>query len=111
VRIVAANADDQEERQLEIVDNIPQSIAGLEKARALDEDDGPPTAQEQAGRHDHGLALAADADQADGRLGQQSRLPRADLTIGNPDDIRNAAFFQGGNSGRTIQHRGGSSRG
>src|SRR5438876_6564830 len=56
--VITAQADDQEKRQLQVVDDIAQGIAGFEQAGALNEHNRSLTAQQQARSYRDRLALA-----------------------------------------------------
>ena len=60
---VAAVTDEPEDRQLVIMGNIAQSVAGFKQAGALDADDRPRAAEVQAGCRGPRLALATDLDE------------------------------------------------
>ena len=85
---VAPHADDQLQRQLQIVDHVPQRIAGLEQAGALDDHDRPGQAEHQPGGDADRFALAAGADQFQLGTRGESRFPRPDEAVRDPDDVR-----------------------
>src|SRR5436189_25534 len=82
-----------------------QSHASLEQAGTLDHDDWLLTAQPQARRHRERLALAADAHQRQPRRRGQRGLPGAQLAVGNPNDVRDAAVAEGGGYCGAVEHR------
>src|SRR5262249_26220736 len=60
--VVTAHADNEEERELQIVDQVPKRVACLEKAGALYEHDRSFAAQAKAAGDGNRLALATDAN-------------------------------------------------
>ena len=50
VRLPAPHADEQLQRQLQVVDDVPHRVAGLEEAGTLDRDQRPRPAEHQPGR-------------------------------------------------------------
>ena len=86
--------------------DVAQGVPGFEQTRALNDDNRPAPAQEQAGGHGHGFAFSANADHLDIPAGTQGRFPRAELAVGDPDDVRDSALFQSRNNARTIEHAG-----
>src|SRR5581483_6477462 len=68
-------------------------VARFEEARALNEDDRPLAAHDEAGGDRHGLALAADGDERDRAL-QDGLVEEACLAVREPDDVRDAAPTQ-----------------
>ena len=105
---ITAHADDEEERQMQVVQNVPQRVAGLEQAGALDDDNRLAAAEIEAGGQRDGLSLAANADQLQAGRGAQSGVPLADVAIGDPHDMSHAAVLQRGDDRRTIEHDGAS---
>lgn len=62
MEIVAANPDDEKERQFQIVDDIAKRVASFKQAGTLDEHDRPFAAQQEPRGDGNGFAFAADAD-------------------------------------------------
>src|SRR5205085_717102 len=77
---------------------------GLEQAGALQQHERSRAAQRQPGGDREGLALPADADQAQPLCGQQRRLPGAQLAVGNPDDMADATRLEGGGDRGAVEH-------
>ena len=86
------------------MNEIAQGVAGLEQAGALHEDDGPFAAEVQAAGHGDRLSFTADADQRQVRVGGQGRVPSAEHAVGHPDDVRDAAAFQGRRHRGAVEH-------
>src|ERR1700722_14265806 len=101
----APHADHEEQRQAQVVDEVPQRIARLEQAGALQHDDRLLASQAQPAGDGDGLALTANPDEAQGRIADQGALPLAQLAVGHPEDMRDAATLQRGRHGGTIEHR------
>jgi hypothetical protein len=70
------------------VNDIPERIPGLEQAGALDHHQRTRTADHEPGGYADGFAFAARADQFQLGSGDESRFPRPDGAIGDPDDVR-----------------------
>src|SRR5581483_4825551 len=99
-----ADADDEEQRQLHVVDDVAERVAGLKQAGTLNGHDWPFAAEQQPGGDGHRLALAADADELDRRVGREGGVPGAQLTVRNPDDVGDATLFEGGDDRGTVEH-------
>src|SRR5439155_190828 len=88
----------------QVVNGVAQSIASLEQARALNEDDGAPASEQKPCCHSDRLPLPADTDQGEPGLCPERGLPRAQLAVRDPDDVRDAALFQDRDHGRAVEH-------
>src|SRR6266852_1090238 len=97
MRVVAAHPHNKKQWQLQIMDDIAQSVACFEEPGALNKHHGMFAAQKQAAGNRNRLALPANADQRDFRTRLERRLPGAELAVGNPDNMRDTAFAESSN--------------
>src|SRR5262249_218107 len=104
MRDVVADTDDEKQRQLQIVNEIAERVAGLQEAGTLHENDGTFAAQMQPSGDGDGFSLTANADKHQSGLGEQGRLPGPNLAVGNPNDMRDAACREGCRYGGAVDH-------
>src|SRR5262249_38606515 len=89
---------------LEVVNDIPQRVPGLEEAGTLHDDNRPRAAEHQPCGHADRLPLAAGSDQLQtGRL-RQRRLPRTDEAVRDPDDVRKPRLGDVSNGSGGVEH-------
>jgi hypothetical protein len=100
----AADADDEEEGEFQIVNDVAKSVARLEQAGALEDDDRPFAAEEKSPRDGAGLPFPANSNQGQAVRSTQSGVPGPELAVGEPDDVRDADSAKGGNGARPVPH-------
>ena len=90
-------------RQLQIVGDVSHRIPGLEEAGALNRHQRPCTAEHEPGRDADRLPLARDANRRELRCGER-RFPRAEVAIGDPDEMGEAGSLQSGHHASGVDH-------
>jgi hypothetical protein len=104
VGTIAANADDEKEGELQVVNDVPKRVAGLEQARALNDDDRPFAAEEKSRRDGDCLAFPTDADERQAVGSGKGGVPGPELAVGEPDDVRDADSAKCGQGAGSVPH-------